>query len=323
MFHFIGQVWHIIIERPIFNLLIIILAFIPGHNLGLAIIIFTIFVRLAMYPLLKKQLHHAIAIRKLQPEMKRIKKEAAGDKRKESEMMMALYKERAVNPFGSFGVILVQLPILIALYTGINKVIKDPSSLFNLSYSWLDNLPYLKHLGENIHNLDSTLFGFLDLTRLPMSNGGIYWPAMILVFASVAVQYFQSKQLMMTNAKGRTMRQILKATAAGEQVDQSEVQAATGRMTLLFIPGMLFLISLSITPALSLYWFVGGLVAWWQQSRILKKDVTEMEASVDNAPIEAEIISNNHKPKTKTGPAKPGRSGKKTSAKRNRSKKRR
>jgi YidC/Oxa1 family membrane protein insertase len=305
MFHFIGQVWHIVIERPIFNLLIVILALIPGHNLGLAIILFTIIVRLAMYPLLKKQLHHAMALRRLQPELKRIKKEAAGDRRKESEMMMALYKEREVSPFGSFGIILVQMPILIALYMGINKIIKDPGSLLNLSYSWLDNLPYLKTLAENINNLDATLFGFLDLTKMPLSNGGIYWPAMILVCLSVAIQYLQSKQLMMPDKNARGMRQILKDTAGGKQVDQSEVQAATARMTLFFIPGMIFLISLSITPALSLYWFVGGLVAFWQQSRILKKDVAEMEASVNKVPVEAEIILDNKpKPKHKKTPAK-------------------
>jgi YidC/Oxa1 family membrane protein insertase len=299
MFHFIGQIWHVVIERPIFNLLIIILALIPGHNLGLAIIIFTILVRLAMYPLLKKQLHHAMAMRKLQPEMKRIKKEAAGDKRLESQMMMALYKEREINPFGSFGIILVQMPILIALYMGINKIIKDPNSLLNLSYSWLDNLPYMKQLAENIYNLDSTLFGFLDLTRLPMGKTGVYWPALILVFCSVTIQYLQSKQLMMTDKNARSMRQILKDTASGKQVDQSEVQAATGKMTLYFIPGMLFLISLSISPALSLYWFVGGLVAYWQQRRILQKDVIEMEAVVDKIPVEAEIINDTYKPKTK------------------------
>jgi YidC/Oxa1 family membrane protein insertase len=299
MFHFIGQVWHTIIERPIFNLLIIILALIPGHNLGLAIILFTILVRLAMYPLLKKQLHHAMALRKLAPEMKRIKKEAAGDKRKESAMMMALYKEREVSPFGSFGVILLQLPVLIALYMGINKIIKDPDSLLNLSYSWLHHLPYMQQLAENINQLDTTLFGFLDLTRLPMSNGGIYWPAMILVVGSVAVQYLQSKQLMMSDKSARSMRQILKDTAAGKQVDQSEVQAATGKMTMYFFPALLFFISLSIIPALSLYWFVGGLMAWWQQARILKKDVAEMEAKVDNEPVEAEIITNTHQPKPK------------------------
>jgi membrane protein insertase Oxa1/YidC/SpoIIIJ len=61
---------------------------------------------------------------------------------------------------------------------------------------------------------------------------------------------------------------------------------------------MLLVISISLAPALSLYWFVGGCVAYWQQTRILKKDVEEMEASVDQEPVEAEIIKL-HTPKTK------------------------
>lgn len=297
MFRFIGQVFDLLIARPIFNLLILILALLPGHNLGLAIILFTILVRLAMYPLLKKQLHHAMALKKLQPEMARIKKEAAGDRQKESQMLMALYKEKEVSPFGSFGIILIQLPILIALYSGISKVIKDSGSLLSVTYSWLHGLPYLENIAAGVDKLDATLFGFLDLTRLPIGQGGIYWPAMVLVVLSVATQYFQSRQLMMTDKKGRGMREILRDTAAGKQVDQAEIQAATSRMTMFFIPAMLFFISLSITPALSLYWFVGGLVAFWQQSRILKADVVEMEAAVDKIPAAAEIIDN--KPKIK------------------------
>ena len=74
MFHFIGVLFNALIARPIFNLLIIIFALLPGNNLGLAIILFTVLVRVAMYPLLKKQLHHAMAMKKLQPEMRRIKK---------------------------------------------------------------------------------------------------------------------------------------------------------------------------------------------------------------------------------------------------------
>jgi membrane protein insertase Oxa1/YidC/SpoIIIJ len=128
------------------------------------------------------------------------------------------------------------------------------------------------------------------------------------------VQYLQSKQLMMTDKSARSMRQILKDTSSGKQVDQAEVQAATGRMTMYFFPALLFFISLSIIPALSLYWFIGGLIAWWQQSRILKKDVAEMEAAVDKVPVEAEIITNTHQPKPKK---------KKTSKKRKQTKRRR
>jgi YidC/Oxa1 family membrane protein insertase len=311
MFHFIGSVFNAFIARPIFNLLILILALIPGHNLGIAIIIFTVIVRVAMYPLLKKQLHHAIAMKKLQPEMKRIKKEAAGDRQKESQLMMALYKEREVNPFSSFGIILVQLPILIALYSGISKIIRDPNSIISYSYSFLHSLPYMQGLEANIHNLNTSLLGFIDLTHPAITKTGVYWPAMILVFLSVAIQYIQSKQLMMTDKSSRSIRQIFKDTASGKEVDQSEVQAATNKFTLFFIPVMLLVISISLAPALSLYWFVGGCVAYWQQTRILNRDVNEMEATVDKAPVEAEIIEP-HKPKhkKKKSPAKKRKSSK-------------
>lgn len=310
MFHFIGQVFNVLIAQPIFNLLILIIALLPSHNFGLAIIVFTILVRMAMYPLLKKQLHHAMAMKKLQPEMKRIKKEAAGDKAKESQLMMELYKEREINPFSSIGIILVQLPILIALYNGISKIVKDPTILLTYSYQWVTNFPYMNQLQQNIKVFDESLFGFVDLTRQALGPTGIYWPAMILVIASVIVQFFQSKQLMMQDKNARSIRQIFKDTSSGKQVDQAEVQAATGKFTLFFIPFILFFVSISLPAALSLYWLVGGCVAIIQQTRILRKDVVEMEASVDSQPTEAEIIPPEPKKIQKT-PAKKRKNTKK------------
>lgn len=299
MFQIIGKIFNAFIAQPIFNLLIVIIALIPSHNFGVAIIIFTIIIRLLLYPLLKKQLHNAMAMKKLQPDLKRIKKEAAGDKQKESQMMMALYKEKGINPFSSFGIILIQLPILIALYAGIRKVVNDPHAILTTAYSWLHHLPYLESLSQNIHNFDATFLGFIDLTKYPLGKTGIYWPAMILVILSVVIQYFQSRQLLLTDKNTKSLRQILKDTAAGREVDQSEVQAATSKFTLFFIPGMIFLVSISLPAALSLYWLTGGLVAYIQQTYILKKDVIEMEAEVDGKPAEAEIISpiKNKKPK--------------------------
>src|SRR3546814_9595492 len=90
-----------LIVQPIFNVLVVIYALIPGHNFGLAIIIFTIFARLAMWPLVKKQLHQSKAMRALQPELTKIKKAAKGNKKQESMMMMELYRERGINPLRS------------------------------------------------------------------------------------------------------------------------------------------------------------------------------------------------------------------------------
>src|ERR1700694_4276817 len=124
---------HLIVQ-PIFNLLVLIYGLLPGHNFGLSIIIFTIIVRLLMWPVVKKQLHHAKAMRKLQPELKRLKKAAAGDRQKESAMLMELYKERGISPFGSIGTLIVQLIILTGLYFGLRKVVLNPKAILDFSY---------------------------------------------------------------------------------------------------------------------------------------------------------------------------------------------
>lgn len=312
MFSFIGNLFHVLIAQPIFNLLIIILAFIPGHNFGVAIIIFTLIVRTAMYPLLRKQLHNAIAMKKLQPEMKKIKKAAAGDKQKESQLMMELYKEKGVNPFSSIGIIFVQLPILIALYQGITKIVKDPNAIVNNAYGWVQNLPYMEQLANNIKSFDETLVGVIRLAQPALGPNGLYIPAMILVIGSVVVQYFQSKQLMLTSKEQRGLKQIFKDSAAGKEVDQAEIQAATSRFTLYFIPIIIFFVSVNLPSALSLYWLVGGLVALAQQTYILRKDGEEMVAIVEGEPAEAEIIAPAKPKKKKTS----GSSKKKSSKKR-------
>jgi YidC/Oxa1 family membrane protein insertase len=152
-----------IIVRPIFNLLVFIYAVLPGHDFGLAIIIFTIVVRLLMWPLVKKQLKQAKAMRELQPEIKRIKKATKGNKQKESQMIMELYKEREVSPFGSIGTLIIQLIVLIGLYSGLRKVVYNPQQIVNFSYPFLQHFGWIKHLAGNIHGFNDTLFGFVDL----------------------------------------------------------------------------------------------------------------------------------------------------------------
>src|SRR4051812_38732170 len=112
-----------LIVQPIFNLLVLIYALLPGHNFGLAIILFTIVIRILLWPLVKKQLHQAKAMRALQPEIKRVKQEAKGDRQKESVMLMELYKERGINPVGSIVVLIPQFFVLIGLYSGLRRVV--------------------------------------------------------------------------------------------------------------------------------------------------------------------------------------------------------
>ncbi len=295
----IGHLFTVLIAQPVFNLLVFIYALVPGHNFGLAIILFTIVVRLLLWPLVRKQLHQTKMMRKLQPEMKRIKKEAKGDRKKESMMTMELYKERGINPFGSIGMLLVQLPILIALYNGLSKVTKDPHQIIDFAYPVLQNLSWMKELANNIHRFDETLFGLVDLSRAAVGKEGLYIPALLLVIGSVVIQYFQTKQLLPSDKDARSLKAILKDASDGKQADQSEVNAAVGRTTIFLLPAMIFIFTINLPAALSLYWLVGGLVAFWQQDRILRDDTEELEEMVDGKPAkkkladipEAEVIA--------------------------------
>jgi len=274
-----------LIAQPIFNLLVFIYAILPGHNFGLAVIIFTLIIRLLLWPLLYKQLHQTKAMRKLQPELKRIKRETKGDKQKEMALTQALYKEHGVSLFGPIGIIIIQFPILIALYDGLRRVVSDPHQIISFAYPALQHLPWMQTLSHNIHLFDGTLFGLVDLTRSALGSAGVYIPALIIALASAVVQYYQSKQLLVTDKNARSLRQILREASQGKEADQSEVSAAVGGITRYFIPFTVLLVTVRLASALGLYWLVGGIVAYIQQTLILREDVTELEALADSPSV--------------------------------------
>jgi YidC/Oxa1 family membrane protein insertase len=237
-------------------------------------------------------------MRRIQPDLKRIAKETKGNKQQQALLQMELYKEKGINPFRSIGIVLLQLPILIGLYVGLQRVIKDPNQLVEFAYPAVQKLPWLQTLSDNINLFDSSLFGIVDLHRSAIGSQGLYIPALIIVIASVVVQYFQAKQLMPNDKDARSLRSIMKDAGQGKQADQQEVSAAVGKMTIFLLPGMIFVFTVGIASALSLYWFVGGLVAFIQQSIVLREDGTEMDAlshankkNLASIP-EAEVVEN-------------------------------
>jgi YidC/Oxa1 family membrane protein insertase len=287
-----------LIVQPIFNLLVLIYAILPGHNFGLALIIFTIVIRMLLWPLVRKQLRQTKAMRALQPELKRIKQATKGDRQKEMSMQMELYKERGINPYGTIPVTILQVVVLIGLYSGLRRVIANPHNLITFAYPALRHLSWMQELAHNIHLFDNTLFGVVNLSRSALvPGGGIYYPAMLIVIGSAVAQFFQAKQLMPTTKDSRGLREILKSAGDGKQADQSEVNAAVGRSTRFLLPVMIFVFTVNLASALSLYWLTGGIVAFIQQSLVLRKDETEMEAIADKpvknvaAIPEAEVVS--------------------------------
>ena len=317
-----------IIVKPLFNLLVAIYALIPGHNFGLSIIIFTLIVRLVMWPLVKRQLRQARVMRELQPQLKEIKKKAAGNRQKESAMLMELYKEKGVNPIGSIGILIPQFIILFGLYDALRQVASNPKSLLTLSYGWMHHLSWIQTLSHNIHRFDDTLFGFINLTKSANSKAGVYWPAMVIVLASAIAQYYQSKQLMPTQKDAKRLRDILKdAGKTGEKADQSEVNAAVTRSTRFLLPVMIFLVTVNLPAALSLYWLASGAIAFIQQWMVLHRDERELEAiadtpSKDLAKIpEGEVVTEPEPAALVDNKPKPKKNSSKSKAKKRRKKK--
>ena len=308
-----------LIVQPIFNILALIYSLIPGHNLGLSIIIFTIVVRVAMWPLIKKQVRNTKVMREIQPELKKIKARTKGDRAKETMLMMELYKERGISPFSQIGLIFIQMPILIGLYIGLNKLIHNPSQMVNFSYSFLHGFGGLKDLVADIGKLNFNFLG-IDL-RLPPNTetGGVRLGAMLIVVVGAIAQYISAKQLMPSDKDARTVKQILKDSKTGSQPDSSEMNAAVSRLTIYIIPLIILLVGMNIAAGLSLYILVGAVIAIVQQSIILKEDETDLlktsnkksktsttarvvEKKTLEEIVEAEVVSK--QPKNKKQPSK-------------------
>ena len=281
-----------VLTQPLFNLLIIIYAIIPGNDFGIALIIFTIIVRLALWPLLKKQLHSQKAIRDLQPEIAKIKQRAKGDRAKISQLTMELYKEREINPLGSLGVLIIQLPILIALFLMIRSVVDDHTTVEKLAYGVASSLEPVKEIIKSPEAFKPELLGFLDLSKQAVSRTAdglaFYWTAVPLAILAGLGQFMQTKQLSASREKGKTLRELLKDAKDGKEVNQAEQQAAmTGSMTYIF-PFITLFVSLGFPAALSLYWAANSLIAVVQQRMILEQDLEEM-AQVSEKPTKTKL----------------------------------
>ena len=276
-----------IVVKPIFNLLFVLYSIMPGGDFGIAVIIFTIIVRLLMWPLVKKQLHQAKAMQKIQPEMAKIKAQAKGDKQKESMMMMELYKKHEVNPFSSIGVLFIQLPIFIALFSVIRIFTLQREQIASFTYSFLKGIGPIKDLIANPKIFNNYFLGFLDLTKVANFSKPQLQDVFLLLLAvgAAVTQYIMSKQTMPQQKSKKRLRDLMSETADGKQANQAEINAAMmGKMTK-FMPIMMFFIMIRMYGAVALYYTVSNLVAVVQQHHILKGDAQEMIEIADEASI--------------------------------------
>lgn len=279
------NIFEILIVQPIFNLLIGLYSIIPGGDFGVSLIIFTILVRMALFPLVKKQLHQTQAMKKLQPELARIKAKAKGNKQLESMQMMELYKKNGVNPLRSIGILVIQLPIFIALYQVIRIFTQHRDQIAQYTYDFMEHIGTIHQLINHPDQFNEKLFGLIDLTKTAFSNDGVSITLVILAVIAAGTQYIMSRQTMPHAQSKKRLRDVMAEASAGKQTNQSEMNAIVmGKMTKV-LPFFMFFIMVSVPGALALYYAVSNLVAVGQQAYLLRQDEDELEELADEAPV--------------------------------------
>ena len=277
------NIFDTIVIQPIFNLLLGIYSLIPGGDFGVALIIFTILVRLALWPLVRKQLHQVKAMRKLQPELVKIKQATKGNRRLESIQMMELYKKHDVSPFRSIGILFIQLPIFIALYTVVQIFTSHRENITKFTYGFLREIGPIKELIANPDNFNQQMLGFLDLTKRAWESNSLNIILLLLAIAAAVTQYIMTKQTTPNQPSKKRLRDIMSEAAEGKKSDQTEMNTIVMNKMMKFLPVMMFFIMVNLPGALVLYYTVSNVVAVLQQKSILQKDATEMIEIADKA----------------------------------------
>lgn len=275
------NIFDLLIVQPIFNLLIGLYSIIPGGDFGISLIIFTVLVRFAMYPLIKKQLHQTQAMKKLQPELKKIKAKTKGNRQMESMMMMELYKKHGVNPFRSIGILLIQLPIFIALYSVIQIFTLHRDEIAKFSYGFVEQLAPVQQLIQHPEQFNEKLLGIVDLTKSAFTTNGVDIFLILLAVVAAGTQYIMTKQTMPQQENSKRLRDVMAEAAEGKQADQSEMNAIVMGKMAKVLPFVMFFIMISVPGALALYYAVSNIVAVAQQSYLLRKDEEELEELAD------------------------------------------
>ena len=315
-----------IVVRPIVNILFVIFNLV--HDFGLAIIIFTILVKLLMMPLTKRQLNQTKLIRKIQPELTQIKKNCKGNKQLESLQTMDLYKRYNVKPFASILTLIIQLPIFIAIFSAI-RVIATPLPQDNLMNRAYDIVAYegseIKDLEEKqkvyladltnteipaeekaAYDFQPQLFGLINLNVKASDAlmGKFSWSALFILVCAVmasVVQYWATKQQMPSgkSEKKKKFRDILKEAKDGKEIDESDISSMTTGQMSAMMPIMMFIIMFNLNGALAFYYFLSNVITVIQQRLVLKKVDAEIDATTDKAVLkelrnikEAEVVKN-------------------------------
>jgi len=247
----IGAIFNTILIAPLVNALFFIYGVIPGHDFGISIILLTIVIRLILWPLASKQLHSQKKMQAMQGDIAKVRAKAAGDKQKESAMLMELYKEKEVNPFSACLPTLLQFPVLIAMFVVFKQATGSIQGIEALLYAPVKNLPYIQSIITGQIPFNVTLFGIVSMAK----------PNAILAVLSGLTQFVQVKML----------------TPKKQASDVKDSQAQMTAMMNYTFPALTVFIAWGLPAALPTYWITTNFLSIGQQWLIMRKEVETME----------------------------------------------
>jgi YidC/Oxa1 family membrane protein insertase len=232
----LSYIWNAFLYNPLVNILALLVALIPGENLGLAIILLTIVVKIILLPLSKKTMEGQAKQKLLQPEIDKIKK-SGKSKEEQARLTFDLYKKHKANPFSGCLVILIQLPIIFALYRVFYKGLNfDPEAL----YSWV----------QKPNDLNTLFLGIdISLTK-----------NYLLAILAGASQFVQARFMPVPKTSSGT----------GGQFGENFAKSMQTNMKYVF-PFVVVFISYSLSGAIVLYWITSNIFGIFQQLYINKR----------------------------------------------------
>lgn len=225
--------------QPLYNTLVFIIASVPGANVGVAIITLTIVVRTILFPLSHRSVVSQAKMRSLAPHLEKIKDKHKEDKQEQARKTMELYKEHGINPFSGCLLVIVQLPIIFALY-----------------FVFFKGLPNLnaEHLYSFVQLPSSVGMVFLGITLSKKS--------IILALLAAVTQYFQIKL---------SIPAMSPAEKGAKPSFKDEFARSFNVQMRYMLPVIVFGISYSISAAIALYWTTSNLFSVAQELYVARK----------------------------------------------------
>lgn len=221
-----------IFYKPLFNGLVFLYNIIPNHDMGISIVVLTIIIRLILWPLTDKGIKNQKALASLQPKIEEIKKKFKDNKEAQAKALMAIYSENKINPLSGILPLLIQIPIIFALW----RVFLNSTNFdFGSIYSFI----------EMPTEIQTIFLGLFDLTKR----------SVLLAVVAGVLQYFQTKMIIPAFTKA----------SAGKPSGSVDFGQIMSKQMLYFGPVISVVIFWNLPAAIPLYWIIVTLMTILQQ----------------------------------------------------------